>query len=344
MDVLRSNQFDIFMIYRRFCDIKAGASEKDDYIWNDESQKIEYSKLALAQLLNSVESQLHPRMSIIDELFKLMTRLDLTVDYSEFSRFYGFVFFICRENGQKSITVSRAVTAWRLVLAGRFRLLNEWCNFVEKNQRHNISEDTWRQVLSFSRCVHENLGGYDPEGTCVAFKLHLGAWPVLIDEFVEHMYSSSPVSINNGKIDFRKVDVFHSSRLKGSNNIPNFNCSCGDFEAQPSLKSFPGLKRKTDYFNQQEMEVDNNFASSDICKRRHINIGDKMWSPADNVQLSNADEFMESSIKQSPSSLRGSKSPCAVEGCLAKGFAGLFSTQSRVPFGREPFGRERRVS
>lgn len=306
MDVLPSNQFDIFMIYRRFCDIKAGTSEKDDYRRNDESQKNEYSKLALAQLLILVESKLHPRMSIIDELFKLMTRLDLTVDYSEFSRFYGFVFFICRENGQKSITVSRAVTAWRLVLDGRFRLLNEWCNFVEKNQRHNISEDTWRQVLSFSRCVHENLGGYDPEG----------AWPVLIDEFVEHMY-----------------------RLKGSNNTPNFNCSCGDFEAQPSLKSFPGLKRKTDYFNQQEMEIDNNFASSDICKRRHIDIGGKMWSPADNAQLYNTDEFMESSIKQSPSPLRGTKSPCAVEGCLAKGFAGLFSTQSRVPF-----GRERRVS
>lgn len=306
MDVLPSNQFDIFMIYRRFCDIKAGTSEKDDYRRNDESQKNEYSKLALAQLLILVESKLHPRMSIIDELFKLMTRLDLTVDYSEFSRFYGFVFFICRENGQKSITVSRAVTAWRLVLARRFRLLNEWCNFVEKNQRHNISEDTWRQVLSFSRCVHENLGGYDPEG----------AWPVLIDEFVEHMY-----------------------RLKGSNNTPNFNCSCGDFEAQPSLKSFPGLKRKTDYFNQQEMEIDNNFASSDICKRRHIDIGGKMWSPADNAQLYNTDEFMESSIKQSPSPLWGTKSPCAVEGCLAKGFAGLFSTQSRVPF-----GRERRVS
>ncbi|XP_076883305.1 defective in cullin neddylation protein AAR3-like [Bidens hawaiensis] len=68
--------------------------------------------------------------------------------------------------------------AWKLVLSGRFRLLNQWCNFVEKNQRHNISEDTWRQVLAFSRCVHENLEGYDPEG----------AWPVLVDEFVEHMY------------------------------------------------------------------------------------------------------------------------------------------------------------
>ncbi|KAL1824504.1 hypothetical protein ACET3Z_011282 [Daucus carota] len=302
MDVLRSNQFDIFIIYRRFCDIKAGTSEKEDYRRNDESQKNEYSKMALAELLNLVESQLHPRISIIDELFKLMTRLDLTVDYSEFSRFYNFVFFICRENGQKSITVSRAVTAWRLVLAGRFRLLNEWCNFVEKHQRHNISEDTWRQVLSFSRCVHENLGGYDPEG----------AWPVLIDEFVEHMY-----------------------RLKGSNDVPNSNCSCGDFEAQASLKSFPGLKRKTDYFNQQEMDIDYNFASYDICKRRNIGIVNKLWTPADNVQLDSTDESLESNIKQSTSPLRCSKSPCAVEGCLAKGFAGLFSTQSRVPFGRE---------
>ncbi|XP_017238103.1 defective in cullin neddylation protein AAR3 isoform X2 [Daucus carota subsp. sativus] len=339
MDVLRSDQFDIFIIYRRFCDIKAVTSEKEDYRRNDESQKNEYLKMALAELLNSVESQLHPRchvpirnknsgisiirfiyflgaargvhykkvrISIIDELFKLMTRLDLTVDYSEFSRFYNFVFFICRENGQKSITVSRAVTAWRLVLAGRFRLLNEWCNFVEKHQRHNISEDTWRQVLSFSRCVHENLGGYDPEG----------AWPVLIDEFVEHMY-----------------------RLKGSNDVPNSNCSCGDVEAQPSLKSFPGLKRKTDYINQQEMDIDDNFASYDICKRRNIGIVNKLWTPADNVQLDSIDEYLENNIKQSTSPLRGSKSPCAVEGCLAKGFAGLFSSQSRVPF-----GRERRVS
>ncbi|KAG8362797.1 hypothetical protein BUALT_Bualt01G0137300 [Buddleja alternifolia] len=93
-----------------------------------------------------------------------MSRLNLMADFSEFSRFYEFVFFICRENGQKNITVSRAVMAWRLVLAGRFRLLNQWCNFIEKNQRHNISEDTWRQALAFSRCVHENLERYDPEG------------------------------------------------------------------------------------------------------------------------------------------------------------------------------------
>ncbi|XLT59049.1 hypothetical protein HN873_051653, partial [Arachis hypogaea] len=39
-------------------------------------------------------------------------------DFSEFIWFYDFVFFMCRENGQKNISVSRAVTAWKLVLAG----------------------------------------------------------------------------------------------------------------------------------------------------------------------------------------------------------------------------------
>ncbi|XLS78532.1 hypothetical protein HN51_062757 [Arachis hypogaea] len=39
-------------------------------------------------------------------------------DFSEFIWFYDFVFFMCCENGQKNISVSRAVTAWKLVLAG----------------------------------------------------------------------------------------------------------------------------------------------------------------------------------------------------------------------------------
>ncbi|XP_024524614.1 uncharacterized protein LOC9654372 [Selaginella moellendorffii] len=47
-----------------------------------------------------------------------------------------------------------------------------------------ITEDTWRQVLEFSRVVHEDLSNYDPEG----------AWPVLVDEFVDHMYRSSSCS------------------------------------------------------------------------------------------------------------------------------------------------------
>ncbi|XP_039047374.1 DCN1-like protein 3 isoform X2 [Hibiscus syriacus] len=221
MDSLGPNRFDIFEIYRRSCELRTGfgyVCGEEGYRQDEESQRAKFSRDPLNQLLKMVEARMQTRNAVFDELLKLMLQLDLMVDFSQFSRFYDFVFFICQENGQKNITVSRAIAAWRLVLTGRFRLLNQWYDFVEKNQRHNISEDTWQQVLAFNRCVHENLEGYDPEG----------AWPVLIDDFVEHMY-----------------------RISGPNKDRNVFCSGGDLESQscaidetlPGLKIVPGLDK-----------------------------------------------------------------------------------------------------
>ncbi|WCJ25674.1 hypothetical protein M5689_007543 [Euphorbia peplus] len=291
MDATDLIPVDIFQIYSRYCDIRSGKAFKEARVeQDDDSEHIKFSRDALAQLLKFVELKVHKRILIVDELAKLMSKLELMVDFSEFSRFYDFVFFMCRENGQKNIPVSKAVTAWRLVLAGRFRLLNQWCNYVQENQRHNISEDTWQQVLAFSRCVHENLEGYDPEG----------AWPVIIDDFVEHMY-----------------------RVSGSNKDPKFFCNCGDSESQPcafedplpGLKVTPGLKRKLPNLHNEES------SDLDFTDYNHMN------------QLSN-------SKRNRPMSPMGcSKSPCAVEGCLSRGFAGLFSTSSYLQF-----DGERRVS
>ncbi|KAG4151169.1 hypothetical protein ERO13_D04G048100v2 [Gossypium hirsutum] len=252
-----------------------------------------------------VESRMRERHmnAIFDELLKLMLQLNLMVIFFVVFFFYDFVFFVCRENGQKNITVSRAVAAWRLVLAGRFRLLNQWCDFVEKNQRHNISEDTWQQVLAFSRCVHETLEGYDPEG----------AWPVLIDDFVEHMY-----------------------RISGSNKDTNGFCSYGDSGSQlcayddslPGLKLGPGLKRKLRECNNDKMEsLEPLFSSSpnpnctSNSKRRFILC--RSDEREDNLPQNSCDESMEI-VKQS-SPVGSSKSPCAVEGCMSKGLAGLLS-------------------
>ncbi|XAR51725.1 hypothetical protein NMG60_11006438 [Bertholletia excelsa] len=301
MDSPAPIHFDIFEIYRRYCDITSGlcAFGEDGCRQDGQPQKNKFSREALNQLLKLAQARLQSRVSIFDEIFKLMSRLDLMVDFLEFSRFYDFVFFICRENGQKNITVSRAVTCWRLILAGRFRLLNQWCDFVEKNQRHNISEDTWRQVLAFSRCVHENLEGYDPEG----------AWPVLIDDFVEHMY-----------------------RTLGSSDNSNLFCSCGDSEAQsfedplPGLKIVPGLKRKmcVDFQRHESSDLFESSTFSPTSKRRLTSMD----------RLVNKEENMPGNVL-----LGGSKSPCAVEGCLSKGFAGLFSGRSCLQL-----DRERRVS
>ncbi|KAK8566009.1 hypothetical protein V6N13_021084 [Hibiscus sabdariffa] len=310
MDSLGPNQFDIFEIYRRFCELRTGNAHvpgEEGYRQDEESQRAKYSRDGLNQLLKMVESRIHTRTTIFDELHKLMLQLDLTADFSEFSCFYDFVFFMCRENGQKNITVSRAVAAWRLVLAGRFRLLNKWCCFVEENQRHNISEDTWQQVLAFSRCVHENLKGYDPEG----------AWPVLIDDFVEHMY-----------------------RILGSNKDSNVFCCCVDLESQscayedtlPGLRVYPGMKRKLPEFHDDDMEPsDSHFLNlpdlnCSLNSKRSRSIAYRSVNREDIPVQNSSDDCMEIAKHSSP--MCSSKSPCAIEGCLSKGFAGLLSSRS----------------
>ncbi|WIA36550.1 hypothetical protein OEZ86_007842 [Tetradesmus obliquus] len=98
-----------------------------------------------------------------------------------FSSFYRFVYFICREPGKRNVQVGTALAAWQLVLCGRFRLLERWCSYVSSHHKANVVlEDTWRQVLDFSRTVHEDLSNYDPAS----------AWPVLLDDFVEHIKGS----------------------------------------------------------------------------------------------------------------------------------------------------------
>lgn len=97
-----------------------------------------------------------------------------------FHRFYRFVFHLLKESPTKRhIQVEIAQQAWQLLLAGRFRLLGKWCEFVRQQVEHVkvINEDQYSMVLEFSQTVHEDLGNFDDNG----------AWPWLIDEFVEHL-------------------------------------------------------------------------------------------------------------------------------------------------------------
>ena len=97
------------------------------------------------------------------------------LDATSFVSFYRFVFFVCREPGERSLCLETALRGWQFVLRGRFRLLDAWLGFCARQRRPVVTEDTWRQVLDFSRTIHEDLTNYDASG----------AWPVLVDEFVE---------------------------------------------------------------------------------------------------------------------------------------------------------------
>uniref|UniRef100_A0A2N9EQV2 DCUN1 domain-containing protein n=1 Tax=Fagus sylvatica TaxID=28930 RepID=A0A2N9EQV2_FAGSY len=152
-----------------------------------------------------------------------------------------------------------------------------------------------------------------------------GAWPVLIDDFVEHMY-----------------------RVSGTNDNTKFFCNCGDSESQlsvfeeplPGLKDIPGSKRKVHedirqdemrsssilFPNYTEMDPALNFKRIRLTAPRPANCED---NPPGNT----TNDCMEIVRHNSP--LCSSKSPCAVENCLSKGFAGLLSTSVYLKFDQE---------
>ncbi|CAI9109148.1 OLC1v1008912C1 [Oldenlandia corymbosa var. corymbosa] len=286
---------DIFEIYRRYCEIVSG--------FRDSGSKAQLIREALTEL---VESRRKTRHSITEEIHTLMTRLGNCLrcgDSSEFSRFYDFVFFICRENGQKSISVSRAINAWRLVLAGKFRLLNQWCNFVgSKSHRHNISEDTWKQVLAFSQIIRGKdddleLQGYDPQD----------AWPILIDDFVEHIHKRVRINpkpvVDQDSLSSDMVRLLRLSKRKSCdedqpNEEEDFGSSCSAGYSDSIRSGARDLKKAR-------------LNSIDNCDENNVPkivANDCLGMTEKNNQLCCTDQ-----------------SACASEGCrLAKGFARLF--------------------
>lgn len=168
-------------------------------------------------------------------------------------------------------------------------------------------------------------------------------------------------------------------RIKGSNDISSLDCSCGDLELQPCEDPFPGmlinfnnmwpkmmcnyvvisyippfafsfgfiaglktfrvLKRKSDCIIEQDMEESSDSGNFETSKRRQTECADKLMilvvHPVEDTSVDSVEI-----VKQNNSPFGGSKSHCAVEGCLlSEGFAGLLSNQPRMQF-----DQERRVS
>ncbi|BFZ14564.1 hypothetical protein BsWGS_17603 [Bradybaena similaris] len=114
-----------------------------------------------------------------DTIEKLQNRLDylraLLNEPPLFKNIYRFAFDFAREKDQRCMDIETAKAMLSLVLGKSWPLFSSFHQFLEQSKYKVINKDQWCNILEFSRSIKSNLDNYDEDG----------AWPVMLDEFVE---------------------------------------------------------------------------------------------------------------------------------------------------------------
>mmetsp|Transcript_13398 Transcript_13398/g.34367 ORF Transcript_13398/g.34367 Transcript_13398/m.34367 type:complete len:252 (-) Transcript_13398:1458-2213(-) len=118
----------------------------------------------------------------IDSIDKLKASLDKLrnelKDETKFRDIYNYAFSFAREKGQKCLQLDTAVGMWQLIFSSHpWPLVGDWCDFLQEHHNRAISKDTWTQLLDFIKSIKPDFSNFDDNG----------AWPYLIDEFVEYV-------------------------------------------------------------------------------------------------------------------------------------------------------------
>ncbi|XP_031637420.1 DCN1-like protein 4 isoform X2 [Contarinia nasturtii] len=115
-----------------------------------------------------------------DSAIKLQSKLDylrnLMNDQNVFKNVYRYAYDFARDKDQRSMDIETAKAMLHLLL-GKWQMYPEFAQFLHQSKYKVINKDQWCNILEFSRTITPDLSNYDVDG----------AWPVLLDEYVEFL-------------------------------------------------------------------------------------------------------------------------------------------------------------
>ncbi|XP_035780385.1 DCN1-like protein 4 isoform X2 [Anopheles albimanus] len=114
-----------------------------------------------------------------DTASKVQSKLDylrgLLNDPNNFKIIYRYAYDFARDKDQRSMDIETAKAMLQLLLGKHWPLYTQFAQFLEQSKYKVINKDQWCNILEFSRTISNDLTNYDVDG----------AWPVMLDEFVE---------------------------------------------------------------------------------------------------------------------------------------------------------------
>ncbi|KAB0796428.1 hypothetical protein PPYR_10489 [Photinus pyralis] len=119
-----------------------------------------------------------------DVIQKLQTKLEYLRshlnDQNLFKAIYRYAFDFARDKDQRSMDIETAKAMLQLLLGKHWALYSQFSQFLDQSKYKVINKDQWCNILEFSRTICNDLSNYDVDG----------AWPVMLDEFVEWLKAS----------------------------------------------------------------------------------------------------------------------------------------------------------
>nr|CAG4638727.1 EOG090X0DAO [Cyclestheria hislopi] len=111
---------------------------------------------------------------------KLDYLLSLLQDSTSFKCIYRYAFDFARDKDQRSLDIETAKAMLNLLLGRQWSLIQTFFQFLDQSRYRVLNKDQWCNILEFSRAVDADLKNYDVDG----------AWPVMLDEFVDWLKNS----------------------------------------------------------------------------------------------------------------------------------------------------------